>query len=147
MKLRKVLLIEDNHKDELLTRRALESGLQIDEIIVARDGQEAVDLLFGKGRQDPVVPTVVLLDLRLPKIDGHEVLRRIRKDERTRLLPVVILSSSDDEKDIINGYREGANSYVRKPIVNDAFVNAVQSLGLFWLVTNTPPGNLRGSNE
>ncbi|MES9960243.1 MAG: response regulator [Sedimenticola sp.] len=139
MKSRTILLVEDNPKDELLTRRSLKRQFQFDDIVVAHDGQEALDLLFGTEQQAPISPTLVLLDLRLPKIGGHEILKRIRNNPRTRLLPVVILTSSDEEVDILNGYEEGANSYVKKPIMTDDFAAAVQNLGLFWLTTNIAP--------
>jgi len=135
--------VEDNPKDELLTLRALKKCHLANEIMVVRDGAEALDFLFAKGdyadRDMDNLPTVVLLDLKLPKIDGFEVLRRIRADERTRLLPVVILTSSDEEKDILAGYEMGANSYVRKPVAFSEFGIAVASLGRYWLITNEPP--------
>jgi two-component system response regulator len=139
MKNRVILLVEDNPKDELLTLRTLKKCNLANEIVVVRDGAEAIEYLFGlgesPGRGDDL-PTVVLLDLKLPKIDGLGVLRRIRADERTRLLPVVILTSSDEEKDIIASYELGANSYVRKPVAFGDFGKAIADLGRYWLITN-----------
>lgn len=134
-----ILLIEDNPDDEELTLRALKKNNIKNDVVVARDGADALDYLFGTGAYQgrvPVLPHVVLLDLKLPKVDGFEVLRKIRLDERTRLLPVVILTSSDEEQDRINGYGFGANSYVRKPVEFGAFIEAVRQLGLYWLVLN-----------
>lgn len=132
-----ILLVEDNPDDEALTLRALKSKNISNEIIVARDGAEALDCLLGKdGEPPPVLPHVILLDLKLPKIDGLEVLKRIRADERTKHLPVVILTSSDEEIDMVRGYQLGANSYVRKPVDFEDFMSAVGSLGLYWLVIN-----------
>lgn len=143
MENRIILLVEDNPKDELLTLRALSKCHLANEIAVVRDGAEALDYLFAKGehagREANDLPTLVLLDLKLPKVDGLEVLRRIRADERTQLLPVVILTSSDEEKDIIAGYKLGANSYVRKPVAFSDFSIAVADLGRYWLITNEPP--------
>jgi two-component system response regulator len=129
-----ILLVEDNPDDVELTRRAFEKSKMLNEIVVACDGQSALDYLFGG-----VAPSVVLLDLNLPKIDGLEVLRRIRSDERTKRLPVVILTTSTEEKDLISGYDLGANSYVRKPVDFAQFVDAVRQLGLYWLVLNERP--------
>jgi len=140
---RTILLVEDNPKDEILTLRALRKCNLTNEIVVMRDGVEALDYLFSRGdyaaRDRDDLPTVVLLDLKLPKIDGLEVLRRIRANERTRLLPVVILTSSDEEVDINAGYELGVNSYVRKPVVFSAFSMTVAELGRYWLITNEPP--------
>jgi two-component system response regulator len=140
MKNRAILLVEDNPKDELLTMRTLKKCNLANDITVVRDGAEALEYLFAKGdysdRDVYDLPTVVLLDLKLPKIDGLEVLRRIRADERTKLLPVVILTSSDEEKDIIAGYELGANSYVRKPVAFGDFGKAIADLGRYWLITN-----------
>ena len=140
MKNRVILLVEDNPKDELLTLRTLKKCNLANEIVVVRDGAEAIEYLFGQGespgREGDNLPTVVLLDLKLPKIDGLGVLRRIRADERTRLLPVVILTSSDEEKDIIASYELGANSYVRKPVAFGDFGRAIADLGRYWLITN-----------
>ncbi|OLE97504.1 MAG: two-component system response regulator [Cyanobacteria bacterium 13_1_20CM_4_61_6] len=138
MSQRMILLVEDNPDDEALTRRALAKNNIQNEVRVARDGAEALDLLFGTGGH-AVAPELVLLDLKLPKVDGLEVLRRIRADERTRLLPVVILTSSREERDLVSGYGLGANSYIRKPVDFGQFVEAVRQLGLYWLVLNEPP--------
>lgn len=138
-----ILLVEDNPDDEELTLRALKKNNIKNAVVVARDGQEALDYLFGTGkfagRDATEPPTVVLLDLKLPKVDGLEVLKRIRADERTKLLPVVILTSSKEEQDVINGYRFGCNSYVRKPVNFDEFVEAARQLGLYWLLLNEQP--------
>jgi len=131
-----ILLVEDNADDEALTIRALKKKNISNEIVVARDGAEALDRLFGDGLPGGVLPQVVLLDLKLPKVDGMEVLRRIRADERTKRLPVVILTSSDEERDLLEGYQLGANSYVRKPVDFGEFMSAVGDLGLYWLVIN-----------
>jgi two-component system response regulator len=143
-----ILLVEDNPDDELLIKRALKKNRVANKIIVAHDGLEALDYLFGTGmykdRDTSVMPQVILLDLKLPCVDGLEVLRRLRADERTHLLPVVILTSSDEEKDIVESYRLGANSYIRKPVDFTQFAEAVQQLGLYWLVLNQPPSGLRG---
>ncbi len=139
-----ILLIEDNADDELLTRRAFQKNNILNEVVVAHDGAEAIDLLLGSGggRGAPPVPAVILLDLNLPKLSGLEVLRRLRADDRTRLLPVVILTSSREEQDLIEGYRLGANSYVRKPVDFAEFLNATRQLGLYWLMLNEgPPGS------
>jgi len=138
-----ILLVEDNPDDVDLTLRALKKGNILNEVVVARDGVEALDYLFGTGAYAGldmnVMPEVILLDLKLPKIDGIEVLKRIRADERTELLPVVILTSSKEEKDIVNGYKLGANSYICKPVDFNQFIEAVKYLGLYWLVLNEPP--------
>ena len=138
-----ILLVEDNPDDEVLTRRALKKNNIGNEVVVARDGAEALDYLFGmgayEGRDLSVMPQVVLLDLKLPKVDGLEVLRQIRTDERTRLLPVVILTSSREQQDLLDGYGYGANSYIRKPVDFAQFVEAVRQLGLYWLVLNETP--------
>ena len=138
-----ILLVEDNPDDEALTRRALKKNNILNEIVVARDGVEALDYLFGTGphagRDTSVLPAVVLLDLKLPKVDGLEVLRRVRADERTALLSVVVLTSSKEEQDLVASYRLGANSYVRKPVDFTQFSEAVRQLGLYWLVLNEPP--------
>jgi two-component system response regulator len=137
-----ILLVEDNPDDEALTVRALKKSNIANEVVVAHDGAEALDYLFGEGahagRDVTQMPQVVLLDLNLPKLDGLGVLRRLRADPRTRLLPVVILTSSNEEQDRVNGYGLGANSYVRKPVDFDAFVTAAAQLGLYWLVLNEP---------
>jgi two-component system response regulator len=138
-----ILLVEDNPDDEVLTLRALRRANVGNDIVVARDGVEALDYLFATGahtgRDVRALPHVMLLDLKLPRIDGLEVLRRVRADERTRVLPVVILTSSIEERDRIDGYRLGANSYVRKPVDFTEFVEAVRQLGLYWLLLNQPP--------
>ena len=138
-----ILLVEDNPDDEALTRRALKKNNILNEVVVARDGVEALDYLFGTGahagRDLSVMPTLVLLDLKLPKVDGLEVLKRIRADERTRLLRVVILTSSKEEQDLAQGYSLGANSYIRKPVDFGQFTEAVRQLGMYWLVLNEPP--------
>ncbi|SFH29735.1 Response regulator receiver domain-containing protein [Desulfotomaculum arcticum] len=138
-----ILLVEDNPDDVELTRRALRKNNLINEIIVAQNGAEALDYLFGTGaytdRDINTTPTLVLLDLKLPKIDGLEVLRRIRADERTKYLSVVILTSSSEEQDIISSYDLGANSYVRKPVDFNQFTEAVRQLGLYWMVLNEIP--------
>jgi CheY-like chemotaxis protein len=139
-----LLLVEDNPDDETLTLRALKKNNIKNEVVVARDGVEALDYLFARGaydgRDETSDPQVVLLDLKLPKIDGLEVLRQLRADERTHLLPVVILTTSSEEIDLISGYELGANSYVRKPVDFAQFTEAVGQLGLFWLIYNeTPP--------
>jgi DNA-binding response OmpR family regulator len=138
-----ILLVEDNPDDEVLTRRALKKNNIGNEVIVARDGAEALDYLFAtgtyEGRDPSIMPQVVLLDLKLPKVDGLEVLRRIRANERTKLLPVVILTSSKEQRDLVDGYGYGANSYIRKPVDFAQFVEAVRQLGLYWLVLNETP--------
>ena len=142
-----ILLVEDNPDDEVLTLRALEKNNILNKVVVAHDGVEALDYLFGEGdyagRDTSVMPEVILLDLKLPKIDGLEVLRRIRADGRTKLLPVVILTSSKEERDMIEGYSRGANSYIRKPVDFVQFGEAVQQLGLYWLVLNFAPPKVR----
>ncbi|MDX6381417.1 MAG: hypothetical protein QOI57_2441 [Rubrobacteraceae bacterium] len=138
-----ILLVEDNPDDEALTRRALKKNKIGNEVVVAHDGAEALDYLFGtgtyEGRDLSCMPHLVLLDLKLPKVDGLEVLRRMRAAERTRLLPVVILTSSREQQDLVNGYGYGANSYIRKPVDFAQFVEAVRQLGLYWLVLNETP--------
>jgi two-component system response regulator len=138
-----ILLVEDNPDDELLTLRALKKSGVISEVVVARDGVEALDYLFATGehagRDLSVMPQLILLDLKLPRIDGLEVLRRLRADERTRLLPVVILTSSKEMQDLLDGYGSGANSYVRKPVNFEQFVRAVEQLKLYWLSLNEAP--------
>ena len=138
-----ILLIEDDSDHELLTIRALRKANIANEIKIARDGEEALDLLFGDGEDAlTTCPQVVLLDLKLPKVDGLEVLRRIRENERTRMLPVVVLTSSDEESDIIRSYRLGVNSYIRKPVNFTEFAEATRQLGMYWLVLNEcPPSN------
>jgi len=137
----KILLVEDNPDDVALTLRALKSNNIRNDVVVAEDGAKALDYLFGAdgGGAPEGPPAVVLLDLKLPKVNGLEVLRRIRSDERTKLLPVVILTSSDEERDVIDGYSLGANSYVRKPVDFVEFTQAAKQLGLYWLLMNRPP--------
>jgi len=145
MKDKVILLVEDNPDDELLTLRALKkSGVQ-NEVVVAHDGVEALDYLFSSGphagRDPAVMPQLILLDLKLPRVNGLEVLKRLRSDERTRLLPVVILSSSRERRDMLDTYGLGANSYVRKPVNFEQFVRAIELLRSYWLVLNEdPPG-------
>jgi two-component system response regulator len=137
-----ILLVEDNPDDEALTLRALRKNNIKNEVIVARDGAEALDYLFGTGSyadREWATPQVVLLDLKLPKIDGLEVLRRIRADVAKALLPVVILTSSKEEQDLASSYRLGCNSYVRKPVNFEQFIEAARQLGLYWLVLNEAP--------
>ncbi|MGA2094933.1 MAG: response regulator [Candidatus Acidiferrum sp.] len=144
MKEKIILLVEDNPDDEALMVRALKNNNILNQIAVARDGVEAIEYLFAEGayagRDTSVVPEVILLDLKLPKLDGLGVLRRLRADPRTKLLPVVLLTSSNEEEDRLNGYGLGANSYVRKPVDFDQFREAIRQLSLYWLVWNeTPP--------
>jgi two-component system response regulator len=138
-----ILLVEDNPDDEALTLRALKKNNILNEVVVAHDGVEALDYLLGTGthagRNPSHLPQVVLLDLKLPKVDGLEVLRRIRADERTKLLPVVVLTSSKEEQDLLKSYSLHANSYVRKPVDFTQFTEAVRQLGLYWLVLNEAP--------
>jgi two-component system response regulator len=140
---KKILFVEDEKDDIELTVRGLKKANVLNEVIVVRDGAEALDYLFGTGahknRDLTDMPAVVLLDLKLPKVDGIEVLKRMKADERTKLIPVVILTSSKEEQDLVNGYRFGANSYVRKPVNFNQFAQAVQQLGLYWLLLNEPP--------
>jgi len=138
-----ILLVDDNPNDETLTLRALQKNNIMNKVVVARDGAEALDYLFAKGayanRDASEMPQIVLLDLNLPKVSGFEVLQRIRADERTKVLPVVILTSSNEDKDLIAGYNKGANSYIVKPVDFVQFSEAVRQLGLYWLVLNQPP--------
>jgi CheY-like chemotaxis protein len=138
-----ILLVEDNPDDEALAIRALKRHHISNELIVAHDGVEALDYLFGtgihEGRDVQVKPTVVLLDLKLPRLDGIEVLRRIRSDDRTKLLPVVILTTSSEEQDMLDSYSLGCNSYIRKPVDFMQFSEAIRQLGMYWLLMNEPP--------
>jgi CheY-like chemotaxis protein len=143
-----ILLVEDNPDDVTLTERALKKSHILNKLVVAKDGVEALDYLFGTGswagRDMNNMPEIVLLDLKLPKIDGLEVLKRIRANAQTKLLPVVILTSSKEEKDLIDGYSMGANSYIRKPVNFNQFADAVRQLGLYWLVLNERPPMITG---
>jgi CheY-like chemotaxis protein len=143
MKNKVILLAEDNPDDVKLTQRALKKSNILNEVVVAQDGVEALDYLFGTGkyagRDTRVVPQLILLDLKMPKMDGLEVLQRLRDDGRTKLLPVVVLTTSSEDKDRIESYKLGANSYIRKPVDFDQFVDAVRQLGLYWLVLNEAP--------
>ena len=138
-----ILLVEDNPDDEALTLRALEKNNILNRVMVVRDGAEALDYLFCQGayagRDASLQPAVTLLDLKLPKVDGLEVLKRLRADARTRLLPVVILTSSKEEQDVLSGYSLGANSYIRKPVDFTQFMEAVRQVGLYWLMMNESP--------
>jgi len=138
-----ILLVEDNADDEALTLRAFAKNNIKNQVVVARDGAEALDYLFAEGayqgRDVSSTPQLVLLDLKLPKVDGLEVLRRVRADARTALLPVVILTSSREDQDLVESYRLGANSYVRKPVNFDEFLQAARQLGLYWLLLNESP--------
>lgn len=138
-----ILLVEDNPDDEALAIRALRRNNIINEVVVAHDGVEALDYLFGTGvyseRDTSVQPAVILLDLKLPRVDGVEVLRRLREDERTRIVPVVILTTSNEERDMLNSYSLGCNSYVRKPVDFLQFSEAIRQLGMYWLLMNEPP--------
>ncbi len=139
MSTKTILLVEDDPSDIDLTRRAFEKSHVANELVIVEDGREALDYLLGEGRTAADEPALVLLDLKLPKVPGLEILRRIRADERTKRLPVVILTSSTEEKDIAAGYDYGGNSYIRKPVDFTQFVEAIRQLGLYWLVLNQPP--------
>jgi two-component system, response regulator len=148
MESKTILLVEDNADDVALTLRALKKNDIASKVVVARDGLEALDLLFGSeanpGHQGSILPVLVLLDLKLPRISGIEVLQRLRDNERTKFVPVVILTTSREEQDLIDSYRFGANSYIRKPVDFDKFVEAVKQLGLYWLALNeSPPSSER----
>jgi len=136
---KKIMLVEDNPKDIELTKRALIRANIANTLVLAKDGVEAIEYLFSNSKTPNELPVVVLLDLKLPRIDGLEVLRRIRVEPRTKTLPVVILTSSNEEKDIISSYDLGANSYIRKPVKFNDFADAIKQLGLYWLVLNQPP--------
>jgi two-component system response regulator len=146
MKSRVILLVEDNPDDELLALRALKKSNVPNEVVVAHDGVEALDYLFAsgpyEGRDTSSMPQLVLLDLKLPRVDGLEVLKRLRSDERTRLLPVVILTSSKERRDMLEGYGRGANSYIRKPVNFEQFMNVIEQLKRYWLVLNEAPPSL-----
>ncbi len=147
-----ILLVEDNSDDEALTLRALKKSNILNKVVVARDGAEALDYLFASGaysdRDSSTMPALIMLDLKLPKIDGLEVLKRLRADERTRILPVVVLTSSEQDQDVIESYNSGCNSYIRKPVDFTQFNEAVRQMGIYWLLLNiTPPkkgGNCSG---
>ena len=138
-----IMLVEDNPDDEELTLRALRKANIANDVFVARDGQEALDFLFSTGKhagRDPsILPTVVLLDLKLPKLNGIDVLQRMRADPRTKLIPVVVLTSSSEDEDMLKSYQSGENSYVRKPIEFSAFADAVTQLGMYWMLLNQSP--------
>jgi DNA-binding response OmpR family regulator len=138
-----ILLVEDNPDDAELTLRALKKHNLANHVVVATDGEEALDFIFGRGaysdRKIENGPKIIILDLKLPKVDGLEVLRVVKGDERTKIIPVIVLTSSDEEKDVIESYRLGVNSYIVKPVEFDKFVIAVRDLGLYWLLLNRPP--------
>jgi len=140
-----ILLVEDNYDDETLTLRALKQNNILNDVKVVRDGAEALDFIFAQGeyqdRDINDIPVVILLDLKLPKVNGIEVLKKIRSNKITKVIKVVILTSSDEEKDIFASYNFGANSYIKKPVDFDQFILAVKQLGLYWLVLNIPPKN------
>jgi CheY-like chemotaxis protein len=146
--LKRILLVEDSVNDVKLTTAALRAAGLANEIIVCRDGAEALDYLYRRGdyagRSDDTCPAVVLLDLKMPKVDGLEVLRRVRADERFKTLPMVMITSSAEEKDMIRSYNLGVNGYVVKPVTHDEFLAAIKEVGLFWAVVNQPPPQLLG---
>ena len=148
---KKILLVEDNPDDELLTLMAFKDNNITNEVVIARDGEQALNYLFGTRDDESqglsILPQVVLLDLKLPKVDGLEVLHQIRANERTKLLPVVILTSSKEEMDIIKSYQLGANSYVRKPVDFEQFSEAIKQLGLYWLVLNELSSGITSINK
>jgi two-component system response regulator len=145
---KKILLVEDNPDDVELTLRAFKKNNIMNEVVVKCDGAEALDFFFGKngvaGNENNGMPSVILLDLKLPKIDGLEVLKKLRADERTKLIPIVILTSSKEQRDIVNGYDLGCNSYIRKPVDFNQFAEAIKQLGLYWLVLNEAPPISKG---
>ena len=134
-----ILLVEDNPDDEELTRIAFQESNLLNEVVVARDGAEALDYLLDSHGKGHPQPSLVLLDLKLPKVDGLEVLKRLREEPRTRMLPVVVLTTSKEESDLISSYNLGCNSYIRKPVVFNDFIDAVRQLGMYWLMLNEPP--------
>ena len=134
-----ILLVEDNASDAELTIRALKKAHVANDVHLMRDGAEALDVLFGKGAAERALPRVVLLDLKLPKVAGLEVLRRLKGDEKTKLIPVIVLTSSREESDLVASYRLGANSYIVKPVESEKFFEAVNQIGLYWLLLNEPP--------
>ena len=143
MREKMILLVEDNPDDEALTMRALKQSKLANEIVITRDGNEALEFLFAtgkyEGRDVSHAPAVILLDLKLPKLSGLEVLQRLRADPRTKLIPVVVLTSSSEDEDMLRSYELGANSYVRKPVVFGRFADAVSQLGMYWMLLNQPP--------
>ena len=145
---KKILLVEDNPDDVELTLRAFKKNNIMNEVVVKRDGAEALDFFFGKdgvaGKGNNGLPAVILLDLKLPKIDGLEVLKKLRADERTKLIPIVILTSSKEQLDVVNGYNLGCNSYIRKPVDFNQFADAVKQVGLYWLILNEAPPKIGG---
>lgn len=148
MREKMILLVEDNPDDEALTIRALQKNNILNTVVVARDGAEALDFLFGTGkhagRDTSILPELVLLDLNLPKLSGLEVLKGVREDARTRLLPVVILTTSNEEQDKLKSYSLGANSFIRKPVDFQQFSEAIRQLGVYWLVLNQSPPPVKG---
>ena len=143
MREKMILLVEDNPDDEALTMRALKQSKLANEIVITRDGNEALEFLFATGKYEgrdlSHAPAVILLDLKLPKLSGLEVLQRLRADPRTKLIPVVVLTSSSEDEDMLRSYELGANSYVRKPVVFGRFADAVSQLGMYWMLLNQPP--------